>query len=291
MRLVTMASLGASAVLGVAALIVAKTALPEATEADGKPVLAAEANLRPMVVAAKPIAFGARLEASQLTIAKVPANAVPEGAFTTIEAALSQDEGGAPVAITTIAQREALLPAKLSGPGARPTIAAEITEGMRAYTVKVNEISGVGGHALPGDRVDVVLMRNIAPSGENSSTAPNLVSQVVLQNVRVLGVDLNADPTSATPAAPSNATLEVTMEDAQKLSMATNLGELSLALRRTGAADTAPTALVRTGDFIGAGQRPVAVRSTWRAARPATPYAPRPRVIRVVEGEGAGSGA
>jgi pilus assembly protein CpaB len=292
MRLVTMASLGASAVLGVAALIVAKTALPDSTPnvADGKAAMTSQANLSPMVVAAKPIKFGDRLEASHLAIARVPASAVPQGAFTTIEAALAQDDGGAPVAITPIAQREALLPAKLSGPGARPTIAAEIAEGMRAYTVKVNEVSGVGGHALPGDRVDVVLMRDLSADGGDKG-APSLVSQVVLQNVRVLGVDLNADPTSTSPSSPNNATLEVSVGDAQKLSMAASLGELSLALRRTGAAEVRPAALVRTGDFLGARPRPAAANPTWRASKPAAPFAQPPRVIRVVEGEGAGSGA
>jgi pilus assembly protein CpaB len=288
MRVVTMASLGASAVLGVAALIVAKTALPQAGSVAGVGKVAAGAPeaTRPVVVAARPIAFGDRLEASRLTIVRFPANAVPEGAFNSIDAALAQDHGGAPVALTPIAAREALLPAKLSGPGARPTVAAEITEGMRAYTVKVTDVSGVGGHALPGDRVDVVLMRNLT-SDSNSDGAPNLVSQVVLQNVRVLGVDLNADVTSSKPVPPSNATLEVSVQDAQKLSMAASLGELSLALRRTGAAEVAPVTPVRTGDFVTGRTRPASgARPTWRSA-PSTPS----RLITIVEGDGAGSGA
>jgi pilus assembly protein CpaB len=293
MRLVTAASLGASAVLGVAALIVAKTALPQAAP---KPLREAAAMLpqqrmTPIVVASNPIAFGDRLDAAHLAVVQVPAGAAPEGAFTTVDAVLAQDDGGAPVALTPIAQREALLPSKLSGPGARPTVAAEIADGMRAYTIKVNDVSGVGGHALPGDRVDVVLMRNLSGGDNNGSGQPNLVSQVVLQNVRVLGVDLNADPTTSKPAAPSTATLEVTVMDAQKLSMAASLGELSLALRRNGAAEVAPAPLVRTSDFINARARPAAP-ATWRPVAPPRSAAPSAsmRVIRVVEGESGGAG-
>jgi pilus assembly protein CpaB len=87
---------------------------------------------------------------------------------------------------------------------------------------------------MPGDHVDVMLMRDLSTDKEDR----RLVTDVVLQNVRLLGVDLNADPSSATPAAPRNATLEVSMEDAQKLSMASDLGSLSLALRRQGADQT-----------------------------------------------------
>lgn len=291
MRLVTAASLGVSAVLGVAALIVAKTAMPQAAPKtlESAAAMLPQQRTTPIVVASNPIAFGDRLDAAHLAIVQVPTGAAPEGAFTTIDAVLAQDDGGAPVALTPIAQREALLPSKLSGPGARPTVAAEIADGMRAYTIKVTDISGVGGHALPGDRVDVVLMRRLT-NENNGSTTPNLVSQVVLQNVRVLGVDLNADPTSAKPAAPNNATLEVTVTDAQKLSMAASLGELSLALRRNGAAELTPTPLVRTSDFINARARPAAT-STWRPAPPrSAPSGAAARVIRVVEGESGGAG-
>src|SRR5690606_30472145 len=134
------------------------------------------------------------------------------------------------------AAREALLPAKLSGPGARPSVAAEIADGLRAYSIKVSDASGVGGHALPGDRVDVVLMRDLTPNGEHRS----YVSEVVIQSARVLAVDRNADLASNKPATPSTATLEVSVEDSQKLAGAADLGKLSLALRKTGSAEIAP---------------------------------------------------
>jgi len=282
MRVITMASLGASALLGAGALIVAKTSLPVATPAPIAAALPAAIapGSKPVVVATRDIAFGDKLEAAHLAIVQVPPGAAPAGAFTTIHAALAQDDGGAPVALAPIAAREAVLPAKLSGPGARASVAAEITPGLRAYTIKVTDVSGVGGHVLPGDRVDVVLMRNLAAENPQSA-ARSVVSDVVLQNVRVLGVDLNADPTSNKPAPPNTATLEVAVKDAQKLAVAASLGELSLALRRLGQVDVEATGPVRVGDFTrGGAARPAPSFRSIPRARPAPPP-----LIQVVEGE------
>src|SRR5690242_14490246 len=235
MRVVTIVSLGASAVLGLGALVVAKTILPN--QASAQAGHAGPAAGVPVVIASGPMKFGDKVDAEHLRLIKVPAEAAPEGAFTTVAAVLSADHGGPPVVLTPIAAREPVLPAKLSGPGARASVAAEIKDGMRAYTIKVSDVTGVGGHALPGDRVDVVLLRDLSAD----QSKHNYVSYVVLQDVRVLGVDLNADPTSNKPATPSTATLEVTVPDAQKLAVAGDLGKLSLSLRRTGGAEIAQT--------------------------------------------------
>jgi pilus assembly protein CpaB len=248
MRVVTIVSLAASAVLGVGALVVANYVLPNAASARGPLAqVAAQPEGLPLVVATRPIKYGEKLEASMLTVIKAPKAAIPEGAYTAVSAVLAADSGGAPIALTPMAQREPLLPTKLSGPGSRPIVSAEIADGMRAYTLKVDDAKGVGGHALPGDHVDVVLMRDTTPNGP----ARNYVSYVVVQNARVLGVDLNADPTSDKPATPNTATLEVSVEDAQKLSLASTLGQLSLALRRNGAAEIAAARPMRTADFLG----------------------------------------
>jgi pilus assembly protein CpaB len=279
MRLVTIISLGASAVLGLAALVVAKTVLPNAAQAKDRPQAAQVLAGVPVVVAAHALKYGDRLDAGALTLVHVPANAVPEGAFTTAAAVLAQDHGGAPVVLFPVAAREPLLAAKLSGPGARPSVAAEIADGMRAFTIKVDDVTGVGGHALPGDRVDVVLARDLTPEGQTR----NWVSGVVLQNVRVLAIDLNADLTSNKPAAPSTATLEVTVPDSAKLAMAADLGKLSLALRKPGSSDVAEAGLIRAGALGGPSSAPrtVVVRQGYAAPQ-------GPRIIQVVEGESRG---
>lgn len=291
LRLTTIISLGASAALGVAALVVAKIAMPVA--ADNKVAAQPLPRTVPVVVAAQAIPYGQRLEARQLTVARYPSDSLPAGAFSTISQVLAQDDGAAPVALTPLAAKEPILPAKISGPGARASVAAEITPGMRAYTIRVSDVSGVGGHALPGDRVDVVLMRDLNAEAEGGPRRKALVSEVVIQNVRVLGVDLNADPTSNKPATPQTTTLEVSVEDAQKLAVASDLGALSLALRRTGAADVAPVRPVQVRDVVvgGAARGGVASGRTRARVRPAEPAAPPPppRII-VVEGDGASQG-
>jgi len=252
MRMITIVSLGASAVLGLGALFVAKTVLPN--QAAAKPGAVSAAGV-PIVIATRDIKFGDKLDPAMLAIARVPAEVAPQGAFTTVAQALAQDHGGPPVALQPIAAHEALLPAKLSGPGARPSVAAEIAEGMRAYTLRVTDVTGAGGHALPGDHVDVVLMRDLTPTGPNRT----YVSDVVLQNARVLGIDLNADLAANKPAEPKNATLEVTVEDAQKLAIASTLGTLSLALRRTGEAEPELVRTMAAHAFLpGAAGAPVA---------------------------------
>lgn len=276
MRIVTLVSLAASAVLGLGALFVAKTVMPTAAAKES----ADRGEGVPVVVATRAIKYGDKLSASMLTVVRAPAGMAPQGAFQSVQQVLAADHGGAPVALAPMAAREPLLPAKLSGPGARPTIAAEVAHGMRAYTIKVTDVSGVGGHALPGDRVDVVLMRDLTPEAETR----NYVSQVVLQNVRVLGVDLNADLSSSKPASPDTATLEVGVEDAQKLSVAATLGTLSLALRRTGEADIQTTSALRTADFLS-GERPPIQRAVYRAPRQAA--APTVNIV-IIEGQPTG---
>lgn len=237
MRVGTIVSLGASAVLGLGALVVAKVWLPS----TGKHEKAVETV--PIVAAAKPIAFGTKLDEKSLVVLNLPVNAAPVGAYHSIKEVIQVDAGGAPVALVPIAAREALLPAKLSGAGARASLSAMITPGMRAYTVLMSEQAGGGGHVLPGDRVDVVLTRTIPGSDQN------VQSDVVLQDVRVLGVNMVADQQATDKIAPHTATLEVTVDDAAKLSLAAKVGELSLALRRTGAAELTPVRVLKVSDL------------------------------------------
>jgi len=282
MRVVTIVSLGACALFGLSALVVAKTMMPNPGQAKAAAPQAVAGV--PIVVAKSALKFGDKLDATKIEVLKVPSNAVPEGAFATTAQVLSQDGGGPPVVLTPVAAREPLLPAKLSGPGARASVAAEIHDGMRAYTIKVSDVTGVGGHALPGDRVDVVLMRDLS----TDQTKHNYVSQVVIQDIRVLGVDLNADPASNKPATPSTATLEVSVPDAQKLAVAGDLGKLSLALRKTGSAEIAQTAPMRTEALFGGVPRSghaVVRRVKVAASGPAAP----PLITIVAEGGGDGA--
>ena len=281
MRTGTMVSLGASALLGLGALVVAKVWLPQPSHsAAGKSTDQAQATA-PVVVANADIPYGAKVDAGKLIVEHLPLNAVPKGAFTD-PAQITGQTGGPPIALVAISAREPVLPAKLSGGGARPTVAAVIGQGMRAYTIGVTDVAGVGGHALPGDRVDVVLTRDLNETDpQKDSQGKRLVSTVVLQDVRVLGMDLNADPTSTTAAVAHTATLEVDVVDAEKLATAAQAGTLSLALRRTGSAEIAPVRAIAVSDLGGGrGKIPGGARLIVASHRkPAQPMAP-PMLIR-----------
>ena len=235
MRMGTMISLGASAALGVGALLVAKVWLPSQTPHTQTTAAAAtQAVGTPMVIASSDIAYGQRLDASHLRVVNVPASAVPQGAFSSIRQVIGGPDG-APVALQAIAAHEAVLPSRISGPGARPTLAASITQGMRAYTIGITDILGGGGHIMPGDRVDVVLTRELP--GDNETRGRRLISSVITQDVKVLGMDLNVDPDSDRPAVAHTATLELSPQDTIRLALATQAGTLSLALRPAGSTE------------------------------------------------------
>jgi pilus assembly protein CpaB len=262
-----MISLGASAALGLGALVVARVWLPAQTPRTQTVAAAAQpAPGVPVVVASGAIGFGTRLEARNLRIASLPASAAPAGHFSTIAQVINQ-QGGAPVALAQIAQNEPILPSRISGPGARPTLSAEIREGMRAYTIGITNVLGGGGHILPGDRVDVMLAR--AVDAEQESSGRVFVANVVVQDVRVLGMDLNADPTSDRPAVASTATLEVTLQDSVRLALAAQAGTLSLALRRNGSNEIVAQRPVVLVNGAGGSRRPAREPDAAQAQRPA----------------------
>jgi pilus assembly protein CpaB len=250
-------SLGASAVLGLGALVVARLWLPQSAHLPTLKAPELAANTVPVVVASAAIPYGAKLDASKLSVVRMPASAAPQGAFATTAQVLSQ-QGGAPVTLTAFAAREPLLPAKLSGPGARPIVSAAITEGMRAYTIGVTETAGVGGHVLPGDRVDVIVTRQPPTPKAVKDICDECKlerADVVLQNVKILGMDLNVDPTTTQSVMAHTATLEVSVQDAQKLAVANQIGTMSLALRRAGQADITPVRTVQIGDVASTAPR------------------------------------
>ncbi|HEX3917147.1 MAG TPA: Flp pilus assembly protein CpaB [Caulobacteraceae bacterium] len=301
MRTGTIVSLGASAVLGIGALIVARVWLPTTTPiaVAGKPPQLS-AQMVPVVVARADIPYGTKLDPSKLEIEQLPAGTAPQGAYSTTAQILTQ-AGGAPVVLTPISAREPLLPTKLSVGGARPTIAAALDDGMRAYTIMVSDVAGVGGHVLPGDRVDIVLTRELPKPADSTETCDckHYIADVVLQDVRVMGMDLNADPTSSTPAVAHTATLQVSVEDAQKLAVAAQSGTLSLALRRTGSAEVTPVRTVALADLrvggalrdpsAGAAAHPHASHREHHgapaAAAPMMPMTPPTHAVTVVHGD------
>lgn len=270
MRVATIASLGASALLGVGALFVAKVWLPNSAPGASRAAAAdmTAVALTPVVAASGAVPFGQKLEAKNLTLIRMPAGSVPEGAYSSIDQVIGLD-GGAPVTLTALVNHEPILPTKVSGPGAKPSVAATISPGMRAYTIKVDDVAGGGGHVLPGDHVDVVLVQELSDKSavEGAATAKLYISTLVIQNVRVLGMDLVADPASTEKFPPKTATLEVSVLDAGKLAAAGEAGILSLSLRRSGATDVADVRPMTLPEMLRSDR--------WAGASPASLPPPR----------------
>ena len=157
--------------------------------------VAEEAGRHPDHVAAKSLRYGVELTAQSLREIPWPDAPLPDGAFARI-ADLLRD--GKRIVLTAIEPNEPVLSVKVTGPGQRATLSALVRPGMKAVTVRVNDVDGVGGFVQPGDRVDVALTRQI--DKENAST------QVVLQDVRVLAIDQVADERATNPAVAKSVT-------------------------------------------------------------------------------------
>jgi pilus assembly protein CpaB len=180
---------------------------------------------RTIVVAAKPLRFGNPIVAQNLREVAWPDGAIPAGTFGTITDLLAN---GKRIVLSSIEPNEPILAAKITGPGQKATLSAVIQDGMKAVTIRVNDVDGVAGFVLPGDHVDILMTRQADKA--SSST------DVVLQNVRVLAIDQLADDATDKPTVVKAVTLEVDTVAAQRVSLAASIGALSLALRKAGEA-------------------------------------------------------
>lgn len=196
--------------------------------------------MQTIVVAKQPLRFGTELNASMLEEVPWPAASTPAGAFTKISDLL---KGGRRVVLTAIEPNEPVLSLKITGAGQRATLSALVKPGMKAVTIRVNDVEGVGGFVQPGDRVDVVLTRQI---DKGSAT-----TEVVLQNTRVLAVDQVADERAAKAVVAKSVTLEVRTVEAQKVWLASSVGNLSLLLRKAGDTAEAKTRKITLNDLSG----------------------------------------
>ncbi len=217
-------------------------------EANKKP----EAPARTIVVASKPLRFGDEIVAASLRELPWPRGALPAGAFGKIADLATAKRA----VVLPMQENEAVLAFKITGPGQRATLSAALQEGMKAVTIRVNDVAGVAGFVFPGDHVDVVLTRQ--------TDKQNATNDVVIENKRVLAVDQSADATSLKPSVVKAVTLEVAVADAQKLSLASQVGTLSLLLRKAGEMSADNSRRVTLSDLGKA------FTSSWRDSRAAT---------------------
>jgi len=189
---------------------------------DQKALLAAEPRGASVIVAARDLSVGTIVRAADVRAVRWPGNATPPGYFGTVEAVVGRG------VITPVRANEPLLEGKLADKSAGGGLSVSIPEGMRAVSVKVDEVIGVAGFVLPGTRVDVVV--TLPPrAGANEAT-----TQVFLQNIPTLAAGESTQPDArGKPQGVTVITLLVTPEQAEVLILAANEGRIQLALRNT----------------------------------------------------------
>jgi pilus assembly protein CpaB len=186
------------------------------------PRLASASATTHIVVAARDLALGTMLAPGDVKTIDWPSLTVPPGYAT------REDEVLGHGLITPVSANEPLMTAKLADKEAGGGLPIVIPEGMRAVSVKVDEVIGVAGFVLPGTRVDVLV--TLSDGGDREEAA----TRVILQNVRTVASgqtiqkDANGEPQNATVI-----TLLVTPEQAEKLTLAATEGQIQLALRNT----------------------------------------------------------
>jgi pilus assembly protein CpaB len=220
--------LAIAAVVGIVAVIIANAWFSGMEQRqEGVEATMREQETVQIVVASQPLAFGSALTDQNVRLQYWPATSVPEGAFTSVAAALQQGR----VAVRPMVPGEPVLASKVSGTDGRATLAALVPPGMRAVSLPVDAIRGVGGFVVPGNAVDVILTRRLAGAGARSE---DLRSDVILENVQVLAVDQTLDDSTSEPRVGQTATVAVSLVDAQRLAVAQGVGTVSLALRNSG---------------------------------------------------------
>jgi pilus assembly protein CpaB len=175
-----------------------------------------------LVVAAADIELGSRLNPRMLKTVDWPRASIPPGAVDKPEAL--QDR----VVKTNVLRGEPILEAKLAPVGTKGGLSAVIPEGKRAMTVRVNDVIGVAGFALPGNYVDIVVNTQVDARGAQGDKQ---ISKIVLEHILVLAVAQEANRDETKPKVVNTVTLELTPEQAEKLDLARSVGTLSLVLR------------------------------------------------------------
>src|SRR5512137_696251 len=215
-----MRSTRAFVMIGIAFLIAAAAVVLASQWVSRQAALAT----KQVAVAAVDIEIGSRLTGQMMRAAPWPSGSIPEGAAEDTSALVDR------VARTTILRGEPILEGKLAPVGTTGGLSAIVTEGKRAMTVRVNDVIGVAGFALPGNYVDIL----VNTSDEGAGSAQNKdksVSKIVLEHILVLAVAQEASRDETKPKVVNAVTLEVSPEQAEMLDLARSVGTLSLVLR------------------------------------------------------------
>src|SRR3954470_8056465 len=228
---------------------------------QNQPVKTVNTPTQAVVVAAADLQLGSELKKEDVTVIQFPAGKTPEGTFTKVDEVIGRG------LIVPIVKNEPVLKAKLASKEAGSGLPPGIPEGMRAVSVRVNEVVGVAGYVLPGNRVDVVA--TASPTDAHSDTT----SKVVLSNVQVLtaGTRMEQGQDQSKPVQVTVVTLLVYPEQAERLALASTEGKIQLALRNPLDQGAPPTPGIKTAGLMGRVTAPQLKAASTGKPRPAMP--------------------
>jgi len=235
---------------------------------------------RPVIVAASDLELGAELTNGDIRVINWPANAVPKGAIENPKDVIGRG------LVLPLIENEPILPMKLASKEAGAGLPPAIPPGLRAMSVRVNEVIGVAGYVIPGTRVDVLVTLNA------SQQSQDMTSKVILTDVQVLAagtkIDQNADKGKPMPV--TVVTLLVTPDEAERLTLASTEGKIQLALRNPLDKTSPQTRGVRPAMLLGTAVpvRQVNTRSALAAKTPAPPapaMRPDPPTVEMIRGD------
>ena len=240
------------------------------------PVREVEVASVQIVVAARAMPVGSLLTKDDVKLVSWPARAVVPGSFTATDAVTNRG------LIAPVAENEPLTESKLAAAGSGAGLPPTIPQGLRAISLRVNEVVGVAGFVVPGTRVDVLVTLR---KGEDSQ------SRLILNNITVLASGTRIDQVKAQqegqPIPTTVVTLLVTPQDAERLALAASHGSVTLVLRNPLDTDPAETPGARLASLIGPAapppvERVVRGQRVVRAAAPPPAPAPKPYVVETI---------
>jgi pilus assembly protein CpaB len=247
---------------------------------QNQPVKTVTTPTQGVVVASNDLSIGQELKQDDLQVISFPAGQAPEGAFAKPEEIVGRG------LIVPLVKNEPILEAKLAPREAGVGLPPVIPEGMRAVSVRVNEVIGVAGYVLPGTRVDVVA--TASPNNQPGDTT----SKVVLANVQVLtaGTRMEQDQEDGKPVQVTVVTLLVTPEQSERLALASTEAKIQLALRNPLDQGAPPTPGIRPAVLMGLAKGPAPRESSGtpkKAGQPVTmeSYSAPVPTVEIIRGD------
>ena len=259
--------------LGVAAAVVGYYGL---TSVASQAAARSNANYKDVVVTVTDLTYGVKLDKEMLKMVRYPKESVPEGAFASMDSVVGQTTR------VFMSAREPVTAIKLSSRGGGLSMLVRPT--MRAASLEVNQVSGVSGFVLPGDRVDVLTTVDSRGAYEDA------ITRTVLQNIEVLAAGQKTEQRDNKPITVQSVTLLVNPEGAETLALALHEGKIHLVLRNPEDQEVTAVNSLSTREMLdrrslATRSAPTPRRSTVSSPGPvASARAAQPSKVRIIKG-------